>query len=345
MSHSYENSLCQNLVTKARAAYGAEYARGLSNHLPMNLVSLYRLGASDEAIQNFYDDYSKKLQPREPAAASLTAATLKEWLGKREGNEELFQFFRAELRGRGRAEFLTYYLNEFMPSAATAAFHPLIRLGFALETNDDDEIAESFAAWSLPFTRLPEPQAVRSAPFAEAVAAAAAIAIPRKEIAAPGIISRAAKAAHHPAFQAQIVVPDTLSLRGLAQTALRIFLAKPTFAHLHLVTSCHALRVVAEHYPSPAEPMPIPQEWLRPYWFAMWAVYVSEGGAGLADLSAVIAKPADSAPSWPDLAAKACAAPDDHTNKFVYSCQQEAIAYGENAYRWAAQLRLAGDND
>lgn len=344
MSHPYQDTLCQSLVTKARAAYGAVYARGLSNHLPMNLFSLYRLGASDEAIQSFHDDYVGRLQPRQSAGragATVTAATIKDWLGRREGNEELFQFFRAELSSRGRAGFLAHYLPEFMPGVAAAAFHPLIRLGFALEMDDDDEIAESFAAWSLPYTQLPEPQAVRSAPFADAVAAAAAISIPKKEIAAPGIVSRAAKAATHPTFQAQIAVPGELSLRGIAQTVLRIYLAKPTFAHLHLVTSCHALRVVAEHYPRPAEePRPIPSEWLRPYWFAMWAVYVSEGGTGIADITAPLP---ESVPNWPDLAARACAAADDHTNKFVYSCQQEAIAYGDDAYRLAAQLKLGGD--
>lgn len=338
MSSPYQDTLCQSLVTKARAAYSAEYAGGMSNHLTMNLISLHRLGAGDDTIQNFYDDYVNRLLPRRPAAGVLTAATFKNWLGKREGNEELFQFFRAELSSRGRADFLARYLNEFMPSMATAAFHPLIRLSFALETNHDEEIAESFAAWSLAYEQLPQPQPAPTAPFDEAVATAAGIQIPRKEIAAPGIVRRAANAASHPVFQTQIIVPEALSIKCLAQTVLRIFLAKPTFAHLHLVTSCHALRVVSEHYPNPSgEPLPIPSEWLRPYWFALWAVYASEGGTGLAEPAAT---PIALAPNWSELAATACAASDDHSNKFVYSCKQEATAYGEDGYRRAASLWL-----
>ena len=50
------------------ARFDAEFAGGLSNHLPMALVSLKRLGADDRRLAEFAAGYSARLEPAPPAA-------------------------------------------------------------------------------------------------------------------------------------------------------------------------------------------------------------------------------------------------------------------------------------
>ena len=51
------------------ALFDAEYAGSLSNHRPMALIALHRLGASDERLATFDARYRKRLQPMPPTEA------------------------------------------------------------------------------------------------------------------------------------------------------------------------------------------------------------------------------------------------------------------------------------
>lgn len=321
-------ALYMNLINEQLSQYSADYATGLSSHLPMNLYALHRLGASDEQIQGFYQNYIKRLRPRDPVTIDITAENFQSNLSQRKYNEELFQFFKKEQAQLSTEAFLEKYLAQFMPGVGTGAFHPLIRLAYGIEMGHAGEVAEAFAAWGLRYTPILEDFGEPTGSFAECREAVATIEVDKEDIAARSIFARAGNVITHASFRRDMRLPVDISIPQLADTALKIYLAKPTFAHLHLVTSCHALRVVDGV-------VPLPKEWLRYYWLAMWAVYVSEGSKGLTPPTAQ-----SPAASWEQLAAEACTSLDDHTNKLVYSCMEEAKAYGGDDYLLAAGLKI-----
>ena len=47
--------------------FDAEYGAGLSNHLPMALIALQRLGASEARLEAFATRYACRLEPAPPA--------------------------------------------------------------------------------------------------------------------------------------------------------------------------------------------------------------------------------------------------------------------------------------
>lgn len=109
--------------------YAATYGGQLADHLPMALRALEAMGADAERRAAFARAYAERLEPlgEEERAAR---ARMRESL-EREG---LAQSLRARLPG-------------LMPAAAALAFHPLIRLGYAVESRDLAEAAAALVSW------------------------------------------------------------------------------------------------------------------------------------------------------------------------------------------------------
>jgi hypothetical protein len=314
---------CRSLIAESRR-FSTTYGAGFFNHLPMALLALERLGGDDARLRQFATFYEKRLRLQAPGE-SLPNDDWREALGKRRYESVLPVKFEHDLRTRGADALLRDIVPHLTAGLASEAFHGAIRVAYAVDSGDDVDVAGALASWVTGFSELPgAPGQTR---FDTATDAFAAIADDDRfaaTIEGRSIDSRLAKVNVLPAFNdyrssiAHVALPD------LARIAARIFIATGDFVALHLVTACHAARVL--------EPFLLPFA-LDVLSNAMLAAYVAIGRPSLATT-----KIDDSS----DLASRATKSDDDHDLKLVYCCLQEEAHYKSGLHRAAAAVRLRG---
>lgn len=110
----------------AGLAHASEYRGGLSNHLPMALTALQRLGAGDARLRAFAADSATRLVRLDAAAPEFAAA----------------HTLRREIAARDAGAVLAARLPGLMPGVGAAAFHGLIRSAYAVDAIalDDDHV-------------------------------------------------------------------------------------------------------------------------------------------------------------------------------------------------------------
>jgi hypothetical protein len=304
------------MFVEFQARYGGE----LADHLPMARVALHRMGAAPSRIEAFARRYvdEKKLRPLADAPAEAAERDA----------------ICAEIRRDGRDALLRRKLAESMPGVGAGAFHPLIRLAYGIEADDDREIAAALVYWRDAYLDLGVDTGGDSAPFRPEFAFAGlrseldAAALPKAII-----FTRMTAAAADSRFAAAVCAGgfphDETDLRSIAQFVVTWFAATRGFAALHAMTAVHAFRLVKSH-------LDLPQA-LPALWWALCAAYAA---AALPE----IGEPGTPAvPRWEAVLAAAVASDDEHDIKAAYTAWSEERAYGGELYRVAAAryLRLA----
>ena len=304
--------------------FDAEYAGGLSNHLPMALVALASLGADDARLAAFAQHYAQRLAPA-PAPVGWPAGDA--WasrLGELESFAAYRDLFEQWIGHESAASVLQQALPVLMVGVGANAFHGIIRTGCAVRAGHHGELANGLAYWACRWLDLGMSRAAgRTLDPARLLARLAPLA-GRADL----IYQRMQLAAATPGFAAVVnqfkVTDDTL--QRLARLAARLYAGSGNFTALHLVTSAHAMRLLMPFVEDPAPA-------LRSYWRAFAA------GVMAAGLQA--GEPPASRP-WPDLVAAAIASPDEHLVKLVDSCREEQRAYG-GAEDWQRAATCAVD--
>lgn len=311
------------------ANYDAEYGDRLSNHLPMALIALNRLGADEETLERFFHAYAGKLRPKSPPGAPLTQVTWTAHRGHHAHHGALAAFFSDELNRLGAGELLRIYLPHLLPGIGGAAFHGLIRTAYGLDINAPAEIIEGLAHWAdtyLPLggsigdTESSRPKALLTALRAETGFRP----LPKTS---PTIFERMATVAADPTFDrytAKISL-SAAELPSIAEIALGAYIATRDFTALHFVTATHALRLIL--------PFTSAEVAVSHFWIAFMAAYVSIGCPD----PLPPATPAD-IPPWPELLGKVIQSLNDHAIKLAYTCREEERHYSNPGYRQAVAL-------
>lgn len=319
-------------VTKlldAGLRHAPEYNDGLSNHLPMALVALQRLGADAQRVHEFAARYAQRLDPLAEAEA---APDWRRQLGRIEGYAGTFEALRAELERDGADAVLENALPLLMPGVGAAAFHGLIRTAYALEADHAGELAAGLAYWAC--RALPLATTLPANPNSDEVAHW----LSQVEALGTGwssdqglIFLRMAEAAALPGFidAAGDLRTSPGTLRQLSRTAAERYLQTRDFTVLHLITSCHAMRVIAPWLGKDNAPA------LGWYALAYAAALLASGAR---------ARPAPAAQplSWEAIVRRAVASDNDHVVKLAYSCREEAAHYGDDLYRSVASAAVSG---
>jgi Questin oxidase-like len=144
---SIQDSLLQAMLRSGAEHdpyYGASF---LSDHLPMALVSLRRLGASDDELTQFWDRYAKRLEPQRYQERSIVGPVWPNCRGMRQLYPGLRRYFEIELQRQGRDAVLREWLPRLIESAGIDALHPLIRTALAVEGECTSELACALAYW------------------------------------------------------------------------------------------------------------------------------------------------------------------------------------------------------
>ena len=317
-------------LVKDGQRYGAEYRDGLSNHLPMSLIALQRMGASADQIRAFYTSYVPRLEVPEPEGKSFTQDNWRIDLGQHKYNLAYRTFFGEELTRLGRRDLLEEYLPVLMPGIAGGALHPLIRLAYALEADLDAEVVESLAALAMAYLEVGQ---ARGGPPEEPGEGLLRLArtpeLTDFEATQRTIFESMEVVAQIPAFAEFGALPPLTTLNDVREQAPRIYAGScRDFTALHLVTGAHALRVLAKAHPE------IVAKSLEGFWRAVGTAYITIGMPAPQDVT----EPVDQ--DWATLLQEACQSPDAHVIKFVYTCHEEALFYKDPRYKTLAAARI-----
>jgi len=310
----------------------------LSNHLPMALVALHALGASDDRLIEFADRYRSRLAPLtdDEGVGSFDA-----WLAAR-GRPGAYGPVRAYLgplvEHDGTEAVVHRHLPHLVDGLSGAAFHGIIRLAYALESASPARVAAGLAY----LTQVHQPLGERGRNTGDTDDPAVALArlsdtAVAQDLAADGNIGeRMRQVAAHPSFDGVVdwlvVTSDTPSLLTRAATAL--YAATDDFVALHGLTASHAISIVSPYVEDTAA--------LSSWWFqALAAAYVTIGAPRLGDPAAPVGRWLAHPSRWEDVARAAAASDDEHVVKLVYSAR-ELNGRSADPLLLAAAARQAG---
>ena len=120
---SHRNAATQDSFERAVAwsrRWSAEFPFCLANHLPMVLVALHRMGASDERLEAYCQIYHRQngLVPVPEPIGAITRDNWREFLGQREREADYRTFFAGEVAHLGATPAALLYLPELTPGMA-----------------------------------------------------------------------------------------------------------------------------------------------------------------------------------------------------------------------------------
>jgi hypothetical protein len=289
-------------------------ARGTTNHCPMALVALARMGASPDRLQSFFDRWEREYALSAPPVEAVISRH--EWarhLGDRAAFGALRLCFQDWIADAGPLTVITAVLQGAPFAPATQAFHGLIRLAYGIEAGHAGEIASGLA--SLISSHLPIDVSLDEARKAQSVEAAfdqvaealSGVALPRDSI-----TSRLRAVATDERFGKAVLAPpaSVALLDDLARATIGAYWRKPDFTLLHTVTATRAARVVFAQLSDGLVKQLLPNLWV-----ALCAAYAAVGKLPRAEASVP-----DLTLDWNDVCRMALASNDDHVIKMVYTC-------------------------
>ena len=332
-------SSLNSLLNRAQSFAPTYYERHLSNHLPMALVALHALGASEEQMEQGFAQFSQKLEPAAPTAVPCLDWT--QWRGRREAFASVRAHFIRDISAHGMDAALRAALPHLIDGVGGAAFHGLLRTASATVARHNDELASGLAHWAcshMPLVRslqpdttcvaVPQPQKLELLEWLPEITST-----PTSWKAPEGMIATLMRDySKRESFQnaaPRLRVRDD-TLRELASIALEHYLRSRNFTVLHLITGTHAMRILSRFCDDP-------QMAVRHYAIAFAAGVAASGLDPDADQLPVSVQP------WETLIVAACNVDDEHQIKLVYACREEYLATGDDRYRAAASLVLKRD--
>ena len=319
---------CRELLLQS-GRHAPLYGNRLANHLPMALLALDRLGADADTLRRFADGYARRLLPAAAAASELDPH---DYLGSAGDEPRFVLFFQHRIREAGLVAVLRDWVPVLMPGVAASAFPALIRLAYAIEGGLEDEAALALAYWASEYASLPlslEAAEGSLDEIAEGLRARVA-----DHVFKPGIIiDKMLEIAWHPSLAGVLVQPAAPpALRDIAGFALQAYARREDFTLLHIVTGCHAFRIVQRY----ANDKALAVRYLWQAALAAWLTVVATPTSRTEEGTEDGPQPGEEA-----IAAQAVLSSDDHVIKFCYSALCEYREYRDPGYLRAA-ARKAG---
>lgn len=290
------------------------------DHGPMAVLALCGLGANIQQVEAFHATYVPRLRRLPEPGAVLNELDFRSAYGDPMAYPALRRYFAAELVRIGTSAALRRYLPELASGWVKDAYHPLIRLGYAIEFGVASEIAAGLALLA---SNGPDP------------ALAAAVARPTLDVDTPNYLAAIAALGLEPegeTFDARyrsvvdtaLLAPPILSAKpipDITAAALAVLHSTGDFFALHLVTGMHAFRQCLPWLPADRAQL------------AMVGIAAGYAALGAPTLRPLPAR--EDAASAIDVAALPRTA-DEHHIKLLYSCKTHANAFSDPRYTLVA---------
>ena len=341
---SHRNAATQDGLERAVAwsrQWSAEFPFCLANHLPMVLVALHRMGASDERLKSYCDLYDKQngLVPVPEPIGEVACDNWREFFGQRGREDDYRTFFVGEVARLGATPAALLYLPQLMPGMAASATHAFMRMAYATMTDSDEETGVALAYWaatylSLGVSRGAEPSTDNPAEVLAFMHGPASFqrVEPERDLLWHFMRAVAQKPEFSPVVDMLAIGPETHD--RIAQLSLALYAATLDFCALHAVTGTHWLRLIAPRTPDAATP-------LRYFWQAIASLVPKIGFPSLPHADELEAWRRARLPGWPEIYREAVARDDEHDLSFTFSAGEEFKHYGDRLYQYAAAKRLS----
>jgi hypothetical protein len=135
------DSLQELLIDGIR--YDPHYLPSMNaDHMPMTLCAISGLGGHLDALLAYRDQYKKILHEIPLVSAS---PDWRQGIGRKESYPSLLAWFTEQVAEKGIESTVSEYLPEFIGNLAIEAFHPIIRLGYAIDFKSEAETAAALA--------------------------------------------------------------------------------------------------------------------------------------------------------------------------------------------------------
>jgi Questin oxidase-like len=309
----------------AGQAQGCEYGEALSNHLPMALVSLHRLGASKQRLRDFAKRHGERLPPADAPGVWPAGDPWPSRLGERHAFAAYRQLFTLWRDDEGATRVLEQVLPTLMQGCSGVAFHGLIRTAYAVQSRHAGEFVSGLAYWACRWQALPAlPSGLEDTDDPEPLLQRLPAVRSRRPLIAQRMLDAARREPAIGQIAARLAVGER-SLPHLAVLAASAYAHSGGFTALHLVTSAHALRVLMPYLDDPVPP-------LRAYWTAF---------AHAVAVAGLVQRPLPDAPPWSELMLRAAASDDDHVVKLVDSCREQSLAHADLEAAWGQPWQRA----
>lgn len=307
-----------------------EYKGGLSNHLPMALTALHKLGAGHNHQERFFDRYSPRLEstPLRQLTNHPISENVWKLCGKADAFHQLKGYFDAAIQREGADKVLHRTLPHLMSGCGAAAWHGLLRTAYALISKHDGELASGLAYWTSRHLDL------GSNSFSGTTSDVPSTLLSLRSHMAGwqsdhGLIYlRMQDVAANINFGKEVgkLRVESDMLATLAEYALELYLRTRDFVVLHLVTSCHAMRLILPFCDKPIEAM-------HHYWKSFAAGVIASDVELEQEYLQI---PASG--TWQEAIEVACKSDDDHLIKIVFTLSRENDHYQDARYLQAAIL-------
>jgi hypothetical protein len=324
---------------------GGEYHGFLSNHAPMAVDALIRLGGAAH-VERWVELYRVDLEPAPPRLGS--GPSEHDWtrhLGVAALESDWTRYFEEAIAGEGWNQVVSVWWPRLLPGAAASASHGLIRTAHAIrnmaeglegESAAASELAAGLALWASRYQELPgHPGLVGELDVASAFAG-----LPRLDPTAPsrgpGLTGRLMALEGVDGFASALDQwgasgPVDRALDELIAQAARIVVAREDapIVYCHALTAPAAVRMVLPH---------IPAEHRRATLAGCWQLT-----AALVAAFAVQPDPRAAAPSAVGtldprgLASAAIEHGDEHVLKLTEACIRQFQLTGDEALLAAAE--------
>ena len=310
-------------------------AKGTTNHCPMALVALARMGAPDERLHAFFDHWALKYAIVETQAGAVTGDG--DWLahlGNAAAFSALRRHFSESIEEKGAAAVICDVVSRAPFAPATGAFHAIIRLAYGIDAGHAGEMAAGLAAYvaiNLPIEL--EGNGRQAAQSVNDGLAALSARFSGSSWEGGPITAQLKGIAADPKFREALPMPPAVPrlLDDMARAAIELYWQKADFTVLHMVTGMHAVRVLLA-----ALPETLGHQLLASTWPAFCAAYVSVGAPALRAMD-----PPDIEADWPGIFRHAVGSDNDHVIKMAYTCFEESKRYPGSPYYLAAASRIA----
>ncbi|MDB5934724.1 MAG: hypothetical protein JWQ01_2068 [Massilia sp.] len=305
-------------------------AKGTTNHLPMVLVALARMGATPARLQEHFDFWVETYAIEEVnPELSLSAENWNIFVGVPEAFGSLQRYFSQWVASSDASTVIQSVLRKVPFAPATQAFHAIIRIAYGLESANASEIAAGLAAYVA--TNLSCEIDFSDRPKAASVKEGLRLLSDRfcgSTWPHGSITGKLGAIASNQAFLDELRLPpmDSGFLDELARAAIDLYWQTSDFTVLHMVTGTYAARLLLAGVPAD-----LAEQFYPSLWTAMAAAYVSVGAPRERSLELP-----EQVMEWEDILALAIDSMDDHVIKMVYTSHIESLGSDDPLYRAAA---------
>lgn len=301
----------------------------LSNHLSMALLALDRMGAKATQMTAYAKSYSSRLEPIPQITIQriIDEKNWEEYLGLGEYFPNYLSFFQERITTIGVDQTLKNHVTRLL--RGIAEFHGVIRLAYALESHDLEEIATALAYYSAHYYQYGKIH--HSNQYAESPATGLATlrqneCLLNQSFKGRNIHERLNQVAKLPAFFTSIpsLSFNFNTIQQCSELLASFHAMTKDFVVLHGLTTTHALRVIWPYVNNH-------QEIFDYYWQILCAIYVYIGAPAIPTIPNIQMNT-----TWEHIFSKATNATDDHVIKLVYSCYEENKVYQNPLYIFIA---------